>query len=240
MRVNMNKEIRKVEKKLLEEIREYTFNNKELLNAHHFMFACPVEKNGEAADVIICGLNPGGDPKEDFRKVYNGESFPTEESSDYDWWVEDGNNVRGSGSFAKYNELFLKQKKITQTEAFFWNSSSIDKEGFDNRYGYSFTENPHWDFCTKINNELFKAHNPDLILFLTSNKDLVPKIAKIFDLKEIYSFKLPRKSGATKIYHYENQSSIPVVFVPHPTGGYYLSDEEQEAIKQYLNKVGLI
>ena len=67
MRVNMNKEIRKVEKKLLEEIREYTFNNKELLNAHHFMFACPVEKNGEAADVIICGLNPGGNPKEDFR-----------------------------------------------------------------------------------------------------------------------------------------------------------------------------
>jgi hypothetical protein len=48
------------EQQLLKEIREYSFNNKELLNAHHFMFACPVEKNGEPADIIICGLNPGG------------------------------------------------------------------------------------------------------------------------------------------------------------------------------------
>ena len=37
--------IKEKEAELLKEIREYTFdNNKELLNAHHFMFACPVKK----------------------------------------------------------------------------------------------------------------------------------------------------------------------------------------------------
>jgi len=40
----MNNFIKEKEAELLKEIREYTFNNKELLNAHHFMFACPVKK----------------------------------------------------------------------------------------------------------------------------------------------------------------------------------------------------
>ena len=81
----MNTNLAKIEKKLLKEIREYTFNNKELLNAHHFLFACPVNKNDKPADIIICGINPGGDPKgKDYRKIYKGRPFPTEESSDYD------------------------------------------------------------------------------------------------------------------------------------------------------------
>jgi hypothetical protein len=40
----MNNFIKEKEAELLKEIREYTFYNKELLNAHHFMFACPVKK----------------------------------------------------------------------------------------------------------------------------------------------------------------------------------------------------
>ena len=36
--------IKEKEIELLKEIREYTFDNKELLNAHHFLFACPVKK----------------------------------------------------------------------------------------------------------------------------------------------------------------------------------------------------
>ena len=238
----MSSDIAKIEKKLLKEIREYTFSNKELLNAHHFMFACPIEKNGEAADIIICGLNPGGDPKEDYKKLYNGQPFPTEETSDYDFFVEDDNQTRNGKFYININEIFNKdkQKNITHTEAFFWNSSGVDPESFNKRYGYSFNDNPHWDFCVKMNEELFKAHNPDLIVFLTSNKDYVPNIAKRFDLKEINSFKLPRKRGATRVYHYEYQGSTPVVFVPHPTGGYHLSAAEKDAIKQYLKRAGLI
>ena len=228
------------EQQLLKEIREYSFNNKELLNAHHFMFACPVEKNGEPADIIICGLNPGGDPKEDYRKVYNGQPFPTEESSDYDWWVEDNNQVRGAGAFGKYNKIFGKHKNITHTEAFFWNSSSLTKKDFDDRYGYSFYENPHWDFCIKMNLELFQAHNPSLILFLTSAKGTVEKIAKLFNLKPIHSFELPKGNrGATKMYHYEIEGSAPVIFMPHPTG-YAPSSEQKEAMKQYLDRIGAI
>jgi hypothetical protein len=91
----MSNPIKEKEIELLKDIREYTFNNKELLNAHHFMFACPVKRNGNPADIIICGINPGGDPKgKDYRKIYKGRPFPTEESSDYDWWVEDYNKSR--------------------------------------------------------------------------------------------------------------------------------------------------
>jgi hypothetical protein len=35
------------------------------------------------------------------------------------------------------------------------------------------------------------------------------------------------------------RSSTPVIFLPHPTG-YRPSPEQHEAMKQYLNKVGLI
>jgi hypothetical protein len=108
-----------IEQKLLKEIREYTYSNKELLNAHHFMFACPVKKNNNPADIIICGLNPGGDPKEDYRKIFKGKPFPTEESSDYDWWVEDYNQIRGEGAFGEYNKIFGKQKKLHIQRHFF-------------------------------------------------------------------------------------------------------------------------
>ena len=79
--------IKEKEIELLKEIREYTFDNKELLNAHHFLFACPVKKNGKPADVIVCGINPGGDPKEaDYRKVYQGNpSDPTDIVRGYDF-----------------------------------------------------------------------------------------------------------------------------------------------------------
>lgn len=228
------------EQRLLHEIREYTYNNKELLNAHHFMFACPVKKNNKPADIIICGLNPGGDPKKDYRKIYKGEPFPTEESSDYDWWVEDYNQIRGGGAFGEYNKIFGEQKNITHTEAFFWNSSSLQKKDFDDRYGYSFYENPHWNFCLRMNIELFKAHNPDLVLFLTSAKGTVAKMAKLFDLKEIFSFELPKGNrGATKMYHYELNGSTPVIFMPHPTG-YNPSSEEIDAMKQYLKRIGIV
>ena len=67
----MTNPIKEKEIELLKDIREYTFNNKELLNAHHFMFACPVKRNGNPADIIICGINPGGDPKgKDYRKIF--------------------------------------------------------------------------------------------------------------------------------------------------------------------------
>jgi len=115
----MSTDILDIEKKLLQEIREYTYNNKELLNAHHFMFACPVKKNNRPADIIICGLNPGG------------------------WWVQDYNQIRGGGAFGEYNKIFGEQKNITHTEAFFWNSSSLKKKDFDDRYGYSFYENSY-------------------------------------------------------------------------------------------------
>ena len=236
----MTTTVRTIEQQLLKEIREYTFENKELLNAHHFMFACPVKKDGNPADIIICGLNPGGDPKEDYRKVYHGQPFPTEESSDFDWWVEDNNQVRGGGAFGKYNEIFGKSKNITHTEAFFWNSSSLKKKDFDDRYGYSFFENPHWDFCLKMNLQLFKAHNPDLILFLTSAKETVAKIAKLFNLKEICSFELPSGNrGATKMYHYEIEGLTPVIFMPHPTG-YAPSSKQKDAMRKYLDRMGLI
>ena len=58
-----------MQQSILEEIRNYTFQNKELLNSHHFLFGCPIQKNMKSTDVIILGKNPGGDPKKDFRKT---------------------------------------------------------------------------------------------------------------------------------------------------------------------------
>jgi hypothetical protein len=91
-----------------------------------------------------------------------------------------------------------------------------------------------------MNIELFKAHNPDLVLFLTSAKGTVAKMAKLFNLKEINSFELPKGNrGATKMYHYELGESTTVIFMPHPTG-YAPSSEQKEAMRQYLEKIGVV
>ena len=35
---------------------------------------------------------------------------------------------------------------------------------FDERFGYSFATNPHWDFCCQINRELIKRIQPKAVL----------------------------------------------------------------------------
>lgn len=64
-----------MQQSILEEIRNYTFQNKELLNSHHFLFGCPIQKNMKSTDVIILGKNPGGDQKKILEKLFSMNLF---------------------------------------------------------------------------------------------------------------------------------------------------------------------
>jgi len=225
------------EQKLLSEIREYTLENKDLLeNSHHFLFGCPIQKDDRPADIVVIGLNPGGDPKEDYRKLLNGHPFPTEESSEYDWMESDQGEVRETGRWSRSLMAITGPRKVVLTESFFWNSTKTDKRFFEDRYGYSFRNNPHWGFCTQKNLQLIDIHDPKLILAKSSDKFMVEMLAEKFNLKAVDSFKLPpnKKGHTTSLHHYELNEK-PFIFAPHPN--YQLVKEGKEIVRGYISKL---
>ena len=221
-----------MQQSILEEIRNYTFQNKELLNSHHFLFGCPIQKNMKSTDVIILGKNPGGDPKKDFRKTLFNEPFPTEESSDYDFIESD------LGKKRIRHDWSIKMLKITGlsnllfSECFFWNSKNEGK-AFQDRFGYSFLNNPHLDFCTKKNIELFDLHHPKLILVTSSAKEFVDVVAKKYKLIFESLLKLtPNSRGQSTFIHHYNWNNIPFIFIPHPN--YQAIEAARLQIKDYI------
>jgi hypothetical protein len=212
--------------KTLEEIRKYTERNFELTKSHHFLFNLPLEKNTETADIIVIGLNPG-----EHSNDWNLSKVLTEETNEYDFHHELGNG-RLSLSWSKKCIEYLPSKNIYQSEFFFWSSSNIDKHFFQ-RFGYTFKNCPHFQFCKKCNLDMINFHKPKLIVSAgTSYANLFASIYKMKHINTIKSEADKRKRRV--IIHYEFES-IPFIFTPHWSSG-YISNEEKGEIISYLSK----
>ena len=138
--------------------------------SHHFVFDCPLDKAQTGKpDFVWLGLNPGSD-KTDWEKWPSGPNM--EETRDCDFQAKYG---RSPGSKKRMKQLsqFLGNdlfSRTTHCELFFWCSPDTGKS-FKNRYGYGFAENPHWEFCCKMNKALITRVNPKAI-FAESRKNL--------------------------------------------------------------------
>ena len=147
---------------LIQKIRDYQETHTELKKSHHFVFDCPLDKaHAGKPDFVWLGLNPGSD-ETDWQKWPSGPNM--EETRDCDFQVKYG---RSPGSEKRMKQLrqFLGNdlfSRTTHCELFFWCSPDTG-ESFKNRYGYGFAENPHWEFCCKMNKALISRLDPKAI-----------------------------------------------------------------------------
>ena len=212
----------------LNKIRNYTRENLELQKCHHFLFNLPLDKTSIKADVLVIGLNPG-EHSSDWDYDIN---TPTEETHEFDFHEEFGKG-RASIPWSKVCKRCLPDSKIFQSEFFFWSSANTNDE-FINRFGYSFKDCPHFDFCKECNLELIRFHKPKLIV--ATGTSWVDLFSNKYDLRHIKTLKreINKKQGKI-ICHYEWED-IPFIFTPHWSGARGLNKEVQSEIKDYLSK----
>ena len=210
----------------LKDIREYTQNNHELKQSHHFLFNCPLDKRSKIADVIVMGLNPG-EAKTDWEY---GTNLPTEESSEFDFHDEFGKG-RSSVRWSQLCEEYLLNSDIFLSEFFFWSSGNLDSE-FKDRFGYSFKNCPHFDFCKKCNEEMIDFHKPKLIV--ATGTSWAKFFSSVYKMKHVKTLRCETDKRNRNIIHHYEFKETPFIFTPHWSSG-YISNLEKKDIKSYLS-----
>jgi hypothetical protein len=213
----------------LHKIRDYTKQHLELSKSHHFLFNCSINKNHEYADVIVIGLNPG-ESQTDLSFITEDI---TEETNEFDFQDEIGRS-KASIKWYKTCEQMLPNSKIFLSEFFFWSSKDI-KESFLEKFGYSFKQSPHFEFCRECNKELIDFHKPKLIV--APGASFATFFSKIYEMQHIKTIKSDgyrkgKKITQQIIQHYE-WNEIPFIFTKHWSGA-RISNAEKEKIIQYL------
>jgi len=207
-------------------IREYTRDHHELLGAHHFTYDLVLNGHG-TEHYIVMGFNPG---EQGSYEICDG---PTEETSEYDFFEEHGENKNRSATewsnFARY--LLGHKGNIVMTNFFLWSSEGITKN-FTERFGYSYfsNENNHLDFCKEMNLSLIEIYKPKLIIVPgISLTNLAPR----YNLGNALETKFDHSKRARLIERYDYQG-IPTVFTKHWTARWGLTTEEKVEVKEYL------
>ena len=214
--------------KTLTKIRNYTKENLELQKCHHYLFNLPLDKTSIKADVLVIGLNPGEGPF-DWDYV-NTPNTPTEETHEFDFHEELGKG-RSSIGWSKDCKKYLPDSKIFQSEFFFWSSANTNDE-FINRFGYSFKDCPHFDFCKECNLELIRFHKPKLIV--ATGTSWVDFFSNKYDLRHIRTLRCESDKRQRKIIHHYEWEDIPFIFTPHWSSG-FISNTEKSEIISYLS-----
>jgi len=213
--------------KILEEIREYTQNHTELKKSHHFLFNCPLSSGPSCADVIVIGLNPG-ETRSDWEC---GTSLPTEESSEFDFHDEYGRG-RSSVRWSQLCREYLPNNNIFLTEFFFWSSGNLGNE-FKDRFGYSFKNSPHFEFCKRCNEQMIAFHKPKLIV--ATGTSWASFFSSLYKMEHVETIKCIKDKRNRNIIHHYDFRKVPFIFTPHWSSG-YVSNHEKKEIKSYLSK----
>ena len=104
---------------------------------------------------------------------------------------------------------------------------------FINRFGYSFKDCPHFDFCKECNLELIRFHKPKLIVATgTTHVDL---FSNKYDLRHIKTLRCESHEKHRKIIHHYEWEDIPFIFTPHWSNAWGLNKEVMSEIKDYLS-----
>ncbi|MDG2228543.1 MAG: hypothetical protein P8L74_00300 [Gammaproteobacteria bacterium] len=210
----------------LQKIRDYRDQYPELLKAHHFTYDLVDEGDG-TQNYMVMGKNPG---ESGSWKICDG---PTEETSEYDFFIENGENKNRSA--VKWNKAARNYLgdlgNIVFTNFFFW-SSKDSHQAFKNRFEYTFKQNKHFDFCIKMNQSLIKHYKPEIIVAPgIPLADYIPERYGFGSCKDEVSYQDDRGSTQRliKLYFY---NEIPFIFTKHWSAR--LNKEEKNKIKQYL------
>ena len=142
---------------MIQQVRDRSTTFQELKNAHHFVFDRPLDPSYQGnSEFVWLSVHPGeGDDDWEICNQF------TEETRDYNFQLDHGPS-RGSQSRIEKMLWFLGDEmfsRTTLTMLFYW-SVSDSYDAIKSRFGYTFSQNPHWDFCTRTNLELIHRIRP--------------------------------------------------------------------------------
>jgi hypothetical protein len=135
-------------------IRKYTAENKDLQNAHHFLYDLRINKSTRP-EFLVMGLNPG--EASNAWKLYPSN---TEETSLFDFMDDARREIRWTKDIVD----ICGSDKIVQSEHFFWSSKSLKDPDFKKTFGYTLAKSPHLKFCQQRNLTLLQQHDPKIVL----------------------------------------------------------------------------
>ena len=200
---------------LISQIKEYQEKHSVLsLKSHHFVFDCPFDSEAiETPDFIWIGLNPGGD-QDDWAKT-DGKN--DEETRDRNFQEIYGRSSLSKRRMTKVRNFLGNNnfRKTTHTELFFWCSKDTNKD-FQNRYNFSFDDNPHMKFCCQMNKILIDRIKPKALFFESRAK--IDIIKRYFRLDYITT-EVISNSDNVRVDEYSFESKYRLINFDHLSAG---------------------
>lgn len=209
---------------LLREIREYGAVNKDLQQAHHFLFCKKNIRSKQSKNVVVMGFNPGETPK-DWESTNGNRS---EETFEFDFHAE--KRTAASKKWMSNIDFFLPNHNVYLTEFFFWSSKNISE--LEERYGKIEKNNPHIEFCKKMNLELLRVVEPDFVVFTGVTHYKI--VANIYDL--VFSGDLISERNQ-KLAITATSSICPWIFTRHWSGSFGFSNSDKLLIKKKIENL---
>lgn len=211
---------------LLNDVRSYRDRHDELRQAHHFLFALPIEPATDRFDILVMGVNPGEQPSNWDRHV-----GPTEETWDYDWLEAIGGRTGPSKRWRKHLQTFCGDRRAIMSEFFFWSSKDAGA-GFRNSFGTSVTQSPHLAFCQVMNFHLIEIVKPKAVVCPGLSNSAT--FAKAYELAHVRD--LRASNGHYLVRHFE-RDGMPWLFTKHWSGGFGFTASQKKQVRSYLDAV---
>ncbi|MCY4128241.1 MAG: hypothetical protein OXG15_03235 [Gammaproteobacteria bacterium] len=132
----------------------------------------------------------------------------TEETRDYEFQLEYGPSIASQRRLKKLrwflgDELF---RRTSLTMLFFWSVNNI-RTSFTSRFGYRFTQHPHWDFCSEMNLALIDRIRPRAVF--AESRPLLERYEREFNLTPAATYYDEDWSHVLDIRRLKNGIGIP-------------------------------
>jgi hypothetical protein len=206
-------------------IKQRMQDQRELQQAHHFVYDKRYNQESNTIKYILMGINPGETPN-DWLTWPRQKGTPTEETSAFDFHEVSGSS-RSAMRWKNTCKAILGTLDVALAEAFFWSSKDVAE--LESRYG-KLERSEHLEFCTKLNRELIEIHAPDAVIVVGVGAKYTNILPSLYTLRHVRS--VAGENGGRVIEHYED-GSRPWIFCKHWTGA-RPSNSEKETMRTYI------
>lgn len=213
-------------RRLVEEVRAYRDRHEVLRQAHHFLFALPIEPASQRFDVLVMGVNPGEQPSN-----WALHCGPTEETLEYDWLAALNQRTGPAKRWRTHLQTFCGDRRALMSEFFFWSSKNAGAD-FVARFGTSLRRSPHLEFCCTKNIELINVVRPQAVI--CPGLSDAAWFARIYELSHRQD--LVAANGHLLVQHFE-RDAVPWLFTKHWSGSFGFTAEQRQQVRSYIDKV---
>ena len=208
---------------LLEKIRTYTREHKELRDAHHFLFNL-VYGDIDSVRFVIIGQNPGMS-----RSDSEDSRCGLEESNEDDFRMRLGFDRLNTKWASFIRKILPVTNEFVQTERFFW--SSRDLKSFKDVFKTKLHESPHLKFCRDMNVALIKMYEPKAVVCLGfGGWKSMQNLYSLTHKSTILKTRNMQFSCIKLVSHFVDSDHRNWFFTPNPTGSFGFSEPDKAEI----------